>query len=186
MDWGTVAQLLFNGLYVFDQDKNLVPDLADGMPDISSDGLAYTVHLKTGVMFHNGRELTAADVKFSIERNSKPNSGSWNATQPMQNVVGGPAVIDGSADTADGIKAVDDHTVEFDLLSPDAYFVNSLTLVTNSIVPQEVVEAEGEDFGFKPVGTGPFMFGEWTPGQKITFIRNPNYFVPGLPYLDEH
>jgi peptide/nickel transport system substrate-binding protein len=184
MDWGTVAQLLYNGLYVFDAENNLVPDLAADLPEISEDGLVYTIPLKEGVLFHNGRELVADDVKYSIERNAMPNSGSWNATQPMQNVVGGQAIIDGTAETADGIVVVDDHTVEFTLVEPNAYFLHSLTLVTNFIVPSEVVEEWGEDFSFHPVGTGPFMMSEWTPGERVVFDRNPDYFIEGLPYLD--
>ena len=184
MDWGTAAQLLYNGVYVFDQENNLVPDLADGMPEISEDGLTYTVHLKEGVLFHNGRELVADDVKYSIERNAKPDSGTWNASAPLSNIVGGQAVIDGEADTAEGIVVVDDHTLEFHLVEPDAYFTTSFTLVTNFIVPREVVEEFGEDYSFNPVGTGPFQFVEWTPGERVVFERNPDYFVEGLPYLD--
>lgn len=184
MDWGTSAQLLYNGLYIFDLDNNLVPDLAAEMPEISEDGLTYTVPLKEGVLFHNGRELVADDVKYSIERNAKPDSGTWNASSPMSNIVGGQAVIDGEAETAEGIEVVDDHTIRFHLEEPDAYFTTGFTLVTNFIVPQEEVEAHGEDFSFNPVGTGPFMLSEWTPGQQVVFERNPDYFVEGRPYLD--
>jgi ABC-type transport system substrate-binding protein len=185
MDWGTAAQLLFNGLYVFDENNELVPDLAAAMPEISDDGRTYTVRLKEGILFHNGRELVAEDVKYSIERNAKPDSGSWNATAPLANIVGGQAVIDGEAGTAEGIRVIDDQTIEFELVEPDAYFVHSLTLVTNFIVPREEVEKHGEDFGFNPVGTGPFKFKEWVAGEQVVFERNPDYFVEGLPYLDE-
>jgi ABC-type transport system substrate-binding protein len=184
MDWGTAAQLLYNGLYVFDASNNLVPDLAADMPEISDDGLVYTVPLKEGVLFHNGREFVAADAKFSIERNAKPDSGSWNATSPMKNIVGGQEVIDGAAETADGIEVVDDHTVRFTLVQPDAYFIHALSLVTNFIVPPEEVERLGEDFSFEPVGTGPFKLVEWTPGERVVFERNADYFIEGLPYLD--
>jgi peptide/nickel transport system substrate-binding protein/oligopeptide transport system substrate-binding protein len=93
-------------------------------------------------------------------------------------------VLDGTADTAEGITVVDDYTVEFQLVNPDAYFVHALSLVTNFIVPQEEVDAKGEDFSFEPVGTGPFSLTEWTPGERVVFERNSNYFVEGLPYLD--
>lgn len=184
MDWGTAAQLLYNGLYIFDAKNNLVPDLADGMPEISDDGLIYTIHLKEGILFHNGREFVADDVKYTLERNAKPDSGTWNASAPLSNIVGGQAVIDGEADTAEGIVVVDPHTIEFHLVEPDAYFITSFTLVTNFIVPQEVVEEFGEDYSFNPVGTGPFRLVEWVPGERVTFERNPDYFVEGLPYLD--
>ena len=184
MDWGTAAQLLYNRLYTFDADDNLVPDLAADMPEISEDGTVYTVSLKEGVLFHNGRELVAEDVKYSLERNAKPDSGTWNATAPLSNVVGGQAVIDGEAETAEGIRVVDDYTIEFTLVEADAYFVHGLTLITNSIVPQEVVEEFGEDFSFNPVGTGPFQFVEWLPGERLEFARYEDYFEEGKPYLD--
>jgi ABC-type transport system substrate-binding protein len=185
MDWGTAAQLLFNGLYIFDPENNLAPDLAAAMPDISDDGLTYTVALKQGVLFHNGRELVAEDVKYSLERNARPDSGTWNATAPLEKIVGGQAVIDGEAETAEGIRVIDDYTLEFKLVEPDAYFIHGLSLVTNFIVPREEVEKYGEDFSFNPVGSGPFKLVEWSPGEQIVFERNPNYFVEGLPYLDK-
>lgn len=185
MDWGTAAQLLFNGVYVFDENNNLAPDLAADMPEISEEGRLYTVRLKEGVLFHNGRELVAEDVKYSLERNAKPDSGTWNATAPLSNIVGGQAVIDGEAESAEGIRVIDDHTLEFELVEADAYFIHGFILVTNFIVPREAVEEHGEDFGFNPVGTGPFMLTEWTAGEQVVFERNPNYFIEGLPYLDK-
>jgi ABC-type transport system substrate-binding protein len=184
MDWGTAAQLLYNGLYVFDKEMKLAPDIAAEMPKVSSDGLVYTVALKRGVKFHNGREVVAADFKYSMERNAMKDSGSWAPAVPLKNIVGGQDVIDGKAKQAEGIKVVDDYTIEFRLIKPDVYFVNSLTMVTNYAVPREEVEKWGADYGFHPVGTGPFVFKEWIPSQKLVFARNPNFFKKGLPYLD--
>lgn len=185
MDWGTTSQLIHDGLYAYDESEVLIPELADGFPEVSGDGLVYTIHLKQGVLFHNGREMVADDVKYSIERNAKPDSGTWNATTPMSNVLGGQALIDGEAETAEGIRVIDDYTVEFTLLNPDAYFETSFTMVTNHIVPREEVERWGEDYSFHPVGTGPFMLTEWVAGERLVFEKNPNYHVEGLPYLDK-
>ncbi len=185
MDWGSVALVLYNGLYIFDLNNNLVPELADGMPQVSADRLVYTIKLKKGVQFHNGRELKAADVKYSIERNAMPESKSWAATEPMAFLVGGKDVLDGKAKEANGIKVVDDYTIQFTLNQPFAYFPHSLTQTTNFVVPREEVEKWGKDYQFHPVGTGPFKMVEWIPKQKVTFTRNPNYFKKGLPYLDK-
>lgn len=184
MDWGSVALLLYNGLYVFDSSNNLVPDLADGLPQVSADRLVYTIKLKKGVQFHNGRELKSADVKYSIERNAMPATKSWAATEPMSFLVGGKDVLDGKAKEASGIQVMDDYTLQFTLTKPYAYFPHSLTQTTNLVVPREEVEKWGKDYQFHPVGTGPFKMVEWTPKQKVTFTRNPNYFKKGLPYLD--
>jgi peptide/nickel transport system substrate-binding protein len=185
MDWGSVALVLYNGLYVFDTTNTLVPDIADGMPQVSSDGTVYTIKLKKGVQFHNGRELKAADIKYSIERNAMPETKSWAATDPMSSVVGGKDVLDGKAKEASGIKVVDDYTIQFTLTAASPYFPYSLTQTTNFIVPREEVEKWGKDYPFHPVGTGPFKMTEWIPKQKVTFVRNATYFKKGLPYLDK-
>jgi oligopeptide transport system substrate-binding protein len=184
LDWGAVNKILYNPLYRFQTDGKIGPDLASALPSVSADGLVWTIKLKQGVKFSNGREFIADDVKYSMERNAMPDSGTWNATAPMANVVGGQAIIDGKAKTADGIKVVDRYTVQFTLNKVDAYFLSTLTLTTNLIVPKEEVDKWGKDFGFHPVGTGPFILKEWTPKQKIVFVRNPNYFEAGKPYLD--
>lgn len=185
VDWGNVALLVYNGLYAFDRNNNLVPELAEGMPTVSANGLVHTIKLKKGVLFHNGRELKAADVKYSIERNAKPDSGTWSAAMPMKYIVGGQALMEGKAQEASGIKVVDDYTIEFTLAEPYAYLPHALAQATNLIVPREEVEKWGQDYRFHPVGTGPFMLSEWIPKQKAVFKRNPKYFKAGLPYLDE-
>ncbi len=185
MDWGTVALVLYNGLYVFDTNNKLSPDLADGAPQVSSDGTVYTIKLKKGVQFHNGRELKAADVKYSYERNAMPETKSWSASDLMASVVGGKDILDGKAKEASGIKVVDDYTIQITLTTASQYFTYALAQTNNFIVPREEVEKWGKDYQFHPVGTGPFKLAEWTPKQKVTFVRNANYFKKGLPYLDK-
>ncbi len=185
MDWGTVALVLYNGLYVFDTSNKLVPDLADGAPQVSSDGTVYTIKLKKGVQFHNGRELKAADVKYSYERNAMPETKSWSASDLMASVVGGKDILDGKTKEASGIKVVDDYTIQITLTAASQYFTYALAQTNNFIVPREEVEKWGKDYQFHPVGTGPFKLAEWIPKQKVTFVRNANYFKKGLPYLDK-
>ena len=93
-------------------------------------------------------------------------------------------MTDGSATTMDGITAVDDGTVKFTLTQPDATFLNVLALNFASAVPKEAVEAEGADFGKKPVGSGAYILKEWITGQHLVFVRNPEYFRQ-RPNLDQ-
>lgn len=79
---------------------------------------------------------------------------------------------------------LDPQTIRFTITQPDASFLNVVALNFSFIVPKEEVEKWGEDFGHHPVGTGPFAFKEWQPGQKLVFERNAGYFKPELPYLD--
>ncbi|MBB3456899.1 ABC-type transport system substrate-binding protein [Rhizobium sp. BK313] len=160
----------------------LKPSLAESY-DVSPDGKTYTFKLHTGVKFTNGREVTAADVKYSIERAVNPKTQSPGAGF-FHSIVGADAMTAGTAQALDGIKVVDDHTVQFTLVQPDATFLNVLALNFASVVPKEAVEAAGGDFGKKPVGSGAFILKEWTVGQRLVFARNPDYFIKDRPHID--
>ena len=160
----------------------LEPSLATSY-EISPDGLTYTFKLNPKAKFTNGRKVVAADVKYSIERAVNPKTQGPGAGF-FHSIVGADKVTDGSATTMDGITAVDDETVKFTLTQPDATFLNVLALNFASAVPKEVVEAEGADFGKKPVGSGAYILKEWITGQHLVFVRNPEYFRQ-RPNLDQ-
>ncbi|PBC06832.1 ABC transporter substrate-binding protein [Mesorhizobium sp. WSM3859] len=160
----------------------LGPSLADSY-DVSDDGKVYTFKLHPGVKFTNGRAVTAADVKWSIERAVNPKTQGPGAGF-FHSIVGADKMTAGAADTMDGITAVDDHTVKFTLSQPDATFLNVLALNFASVVPKEAVEAAGGDFGKHPVGSGAFTLKEWTIGQRLVFVKNPDYFIKERPHVD--
>ncbi len=160
----------------------LEPSLATSY-EISPDGLTYTFKLNPKAKFTNGRKVVAADVKYSIERAVNPKTQGPGAGF-FHSIVGADKMTAGSATTMDGIVAVDDETVKFTLTRPDATFLNVLALNFASAVPKEVVEAEGADFGKKPVGSGAFKLKEWITGQRLVFDRNPDYFRQ-RPNLDQ-
>jgi len=133
----------------------------------------YIFKLKKGVRWHpkppvNGRELTADDIKFTYERylaTTNPNRGTLEAL--------------------DKIEVVDKHTVKFTMKEPFAWFVDALASTSTWIVAKESVEKFGDLK--KPesvIGTGPWMLERYEPGTRMSFVRNPNYFVPGLPFVD--
>jgi ABC-type transport system substrate-binding protein len=185
-------RLVFEQLLGYDAGTTLVPLLADGMPTVSDDGKTYTFKLHSGVNFVNEdgsvlRPMTADDVVYSINRvlnpklkpNPSPVSGGF-----FGNIVGADKVLDGSAETASGIKAVDASTVEFQLNKADQTFLNVLATPFGSIVPKELAGDDATAFSAKPVGTGPYLFKSYTKGQGATFVKNPAYWQPGQPYLD--
>jgi peptide/nickel transport system substrate-binding protein len=134
----------------------------------------YVFKLKKGVRWHpkppvNGRELTAEDVRYTYDRflNIK-----GNANRPVLEMV-------------DKVEAVDKYTVKFTLKEPNAWFVERLASTSTWIVAKESVDQHGDLR--KPesvVGTGPWILERYEPNVRITFVRNPNYFVSGLPYAD--
>jgi ABC-type transport system substrate-binding protein len=183
-DWWSAGMLLYNQLYFFDHEGSFYADLAAADPEISEDGLVYTIPLRQGVKFHNGREMVADDVKFSLERQLWPEVYSWGKTY-MDNVVGYQAVIDGTSKELEGIVVVDPYTVRITLEQAQAVFPALLSMSMNAIVPRQEVLDAGEAWGVTTViGTGPFRFVEWRAGERAVYERNPEYFKAGLPYLE--
>lgn len=185
-DWTNwpAEKMVFDALLDYDDTTTIVPQLAAEMPQVSADASVYTFKLRRGVKFHNGRELKADDVAYSITRVLNPETKSPGAGFFM-GIKGAQEFADGQAESVAGIRVIDDYTIEFTLSNPDVTFLNKMALNFAFIVPKEEVERFGENFGHNPVGTGPFIFREWTSGQQLVFERNPDYFMEGLPYLDK-
>jgi ABC-type transport system substrate-binding protein len=162
---------------------NLVPHLAESYT-ISSDGKTYTFKLRRGVKFHNGREVEAADVQYTLERVLNPKTQSPGAGF-YTGIAGSKAFADGKAKTLAGVKVPDRYTVSITLDKPNAAFLHVMALNFAHVVPKEAVVKAGADFGHKPVGTGAFMVKEWVLGQRLVLVRNPNYFIKGRPYLNQ-
>lgn len=164
----------------------LVPDLAVRMPTISTDGLHYTFTLRHGVMFQApvNREVTAADVKYSIERAlSAQTQGPMYQSPFWSALAGTDAFWNKKAPHISGIVVADRYTVRFDLSQPSLSFLNVLAMPFADVVPHEWVAKEGAKFGHNPVGTGAYTLQKWVPGQELVLQRNPHYFHAGLPYI---
>jgi peptide/nickel transport system substrate-binding protein len=148
------------------------PDLAESWTQ--QNDTTYVFKLRKGVRWHpkppvNGRELTADDVKYTYERFL---TITGNPNKPVLEYV-------------DRIEAVDKHTVKFTLKEPNAWFLDLLASTSTWIVAKECVEKFGDLKKVESVvGTGPWMLERWEPNVKLVYVRNPNYFVPGLPYAD--
>ena len=185
-DWQNWSMIksLYDGLMDYEPGTtNLRAGLAESY-ELSADGLTYTFHLRPGVLFSNGREMVADDVKYSLDRVTTPATQS-PAAGFFGSIAGFAEMMDGSAASLSGITVVDPATVQITLSRPDATFLHVMALNFAAVVAKEGVEAAGEDFGKMPMGTGAFTLAEWTIGQRLVFARNPNYWRAGLPYLDQ-
>jgi ABC-type transport system substrate-binding protein len=182
-DWWSAGMVLFNQLYFYDKDGNFYADLAADLPQISDDGMVYSIPIRQGVKFHNGRGLVADDVKFTLERQLWPEVYSWGKSY-MENIVGYDEVIAGTSKELSGIKVVDDYTVEVTLKKPQAVFPALLSMSMNGIIPHAESQEAGDEWGYTVViGTGPFKFVEWVAGEKAIYERNPDYHR-GAPYIE--
>ncbi|ABR60586.1 ABC transporter substrate-binding protein [Sinorhizobium medicae] len=184
-DWQNWSMIksLFDGLMDYvPGTTELRPDLAEAY-EISGDGKIFTFKLRQGVKFHNGRELTAEDVKYSIERVVNPTTQSPGAGF-FSSIKGFEDVSAGKGGDLSGIAVQDPHTIRFELSRPDATFLHVMALNFAHVVPKEEVEKHGADFGKNPVGSGAFKLAEWTLGQRLVFERFADYWNEGLPKLD--
>jgi peptide/nickel transport system substrate-binding protein len=147
---------------------NIVPDLAKSWE--IADETTYVFYLHKGIMFHDGTECTAEDVKFSIERIIDPKTASPGRDKFV---------------LISEIVAIDPYTVKIKTEKPFAPFMSYLTNTRNraQIVSKKAVEKYGTEFGMHPVGTGPFVFKEWRPGATVEVERFDQYFKKNLPYL---
>ena len=181
-DWQNWSMIksLYDGLMDYvPGTTTLRPGLAESY-EISPDGLVYTFTLRSGVKFHNGREMTAEDVKYSLDRvtnpeTQSPGAGFFGAIAGFE--AAGPGGLS-------GVEVTGPLTVKITLSRPDATFLHVMAINFASVVAKEAVEAAGADFGKMPVGTGAFKLAEWTLGQRLVFEKNPDHWRAGVPFLD--
>lgn len=164
-----LSALVYSGLFKYDSDGKLIPDLAEGY-EISDDKLTYTVHLKKDVKWHDGEPFTSDDVLFTIQAVQDPIFKS-PLRQNWQGV---------------GIETEDENTVRFILQSPYVFFLNNLSV---GILPRHIWEMVAPanfplaEYNLRPVGTGPFKFSDFekdADGNILSYDleANENYFGP--------
>jgi peptide/nickel transport system substrate-binding protein len=146
----------------------------DGLAEeisVNERGDQWTIRVRDGIEFHNGKTVGAADVRYSLQRLISPKAA-----------IGGQALL--ASIDPQRIKKLDKRTVRLTLKTPDGTILDALTLYTNGIVP---VGYSPNGFGkANPnVGTGPYKIQSFTPGQQSVHVRNPNYWRSGQPYFDK-
>lgn len=154
---------MYDSLLTWSNDYVLENLMAEEVT-VNDDASVWTVRLKDGIEFHNGKTVTADDVIWSYKRiidPKEPKTGAANLAQLK----------------ASGMRKVDDRTVEFTLTKPNAVFDEALGYYINCIMPQDWDAKQ-------PVGTGPFKLTKFQPGEQFEFVRNENYFGQ-VPFVDD-
>jgi oligopeptide transport system substrate-binding protein len=195
-----ISQNMFDGLVKFNENLNIVADLASAVPTPSADGLTYTFKLRTDVTFSNGDKFTSKDVLYS-----------WNRAAAMQGAYAtNLSAIDGystvSTNTASGaaleallekndpsvtlkgLTAPDASTVQVKLASPAGWFLTAIALAgtTGDIVDQNTVKQDFDNWWTNPataIGTGPFKMTARVPKQSVDFAAVPNWWGSPKPTL---
>ncbi|MEO0425840.1 MAG: ABC transporter substrate-binding protein [Pseudomonadota bacterium] len=167
---GLVAPKIYDGLFDYDNDLNIVPALATSY-EVSEDGKTVTFKLREGVKWHDGEDFTSEDVQFTImEVLKKVHPRGPNSFREVTS-----------------IDTPDDFTAVFNLANPAPYMLRALSGYESPIVPKHLLEGQDPrtaDLANNPVGTGAYKFTEWKKGQFVRLDKNENYWREGLPYLD--
>ena len=149
--------------------NTLVPAVAAALPEVSSDGLTYTVQIRPGLKFSNGAPLTANDVKYTFYRMVKINGAGADYFSPIKGV---EAALKGKAKEISGITASGD-TLTFKLTHPVGGFVQLLSLQFSCPVPAGTPVKRNETG--KIPSNGPYMVESYTPRRELVIVRNPNF-----------
>jgi peptide/nickel transport system substrate-binding protein len=163
-----VTTNLFNRLISLSADGNVVPELAERW-DESDDGLTYTFYLRPDVRWHDGRTLTAEDVRLTLLRVKQESANRDVAARIAE------------------VTAPQSRVIVVRLDRPWAAFLPSFAWYGTSILPAHIYGAgawANHPANLKPIGTGPFKLKLWEPGKRIVIEKNDDYFGPG-PYLDQ-
>lgn len=189
---------VFDTLYTYKylrRPYELKPNLAAAMPQVSDDGLTYVIKLKRGVHFHphaafangQGREVTAEDFVYSVKRSFDPKTGASGAWLWQGKIKGLNEWKAAGADynqPVSGLQAIDSHTVKIELEKPYPQLVYTLAMGFSAVVPREVVEQLGQEFGSKPVGSGPFILDKFD-SEVAYFSKNPDFRKEPLDIVAE-
>ena len=171
---GAIAAKLFNGLVRIGPGLRIIPDIAARW-EVSKDGLVYTFFLRRGVTFSNGREVTAADFKYSFQRLLSPRTLSPNRWV-LEAISGARAFSGGRAASVAGIKAEGRYELSLRLSHPFSPFLKLLAMTAAYVVPGGAGRP-GSHFFEHPVGTGPFVVQSWRRGRELVLKARPDYFA---------
>ncbi len=173
------SRIFFEPLAGWDKEGNLIPQLAAEVPSkanggLSADGKEVTWKLKRNVKWHDGKPFTADDVIFTAEYAADPATAAYT-TGAYSNIK---------------VEKIDDHTVKITFKEPTPFWADPFVGVTGQILPKhhfgEYKGAKSREApaNLKPVGTGPYKFVDFKPGDILTGERNPDYHIPNQPFFD--
>ncbi len=172
-------QMLFDRLYDYKTNTTEIqPEAAASMPQVSGSGKVYTIAIRPGMTFDNGKPVTAADFVYTFSRICNPATkspvvGFWNVVQ------GCTAFAKHPTGSVSGIKALSTLKLQITLTQSDAAFRYVLAMPHASVIPT----GTGAQQAQHPLGSGPFEMVSYTPGQSIVLKRNPHYWDKSLPYV---
>ncbi len=186
LDGGNMILHAFECLLTLDKDGKPKAGQAEKW-ESSKDSLTWTFHLRDGLKWSDGSDLTANDYVYSFKRVADPNTGAPYAATVLGMVEGFEEANKGDLDKL-AVTALDEKTVQIKLSAPCTYFDRVIAFATLSPVNQATIEAKGDSWATAPesyISNGPFKITEWVPGSYITMSKNENYWDKDSIKLDE-
>ena len=165
---------IFSGLVALDHDLKPVPDIAQRW-ERDDDGTTYTFYLRRDARFHDGREVTARDFKYSWERACDPATNSTTAEIYLGDIIGVKEVLSGEATEISGVEVIDDYTLRVKIDAPKVYFLSKLTYPVAYAVDRANVESDPQ-WWRDPNGSGLFRLKEWKEDEVLILERNEKYY----------
>ena len=156
-----LPDIIFSGLMKYNSKGEPVPDLTESY-DFDQDSLTYTFHLRQGVKWHDGKDFTADDVKFTLDTLTSNKDLEASITDNYKEIA--------------SVEVADPLTVKVKLAKPNAAMLNYLTI---GILPKHLLEGKDimtDEFNRHPIGTGRYKFGSWDKGQSIIVAKNDDYY----------
>ncbi len=189
-----LLQQVYEGLVTWNEQNRVEPLLAERW-DIQDGGRTYVFYLKKGAKFHSGREVTAEDFKWTIERNTDPAFKSPTADTYLGEILGVRDKVAGRAKEVRGMQVVDTYTLKIQIDKPRPYFLGKLTYIVSAVVDKDVVPAKARDehgnWDWPEInsvetmgGTGPFRAETYIPEQLIVLAANKDYHG-GAPNIEK-
>ena len=185
VDGGNMLLHSFECLLAVDENGQLVPGQAESW-ETSEDGLTWTFHLRDGLKWSDGSDLTANDFVYSWKRVCDPMVAAPYAETVLSMVEGYDKAIEGDLDALQ-VVAQDDNTLVVTLSTPCSYFGSLAAFATLSPVQEATVTANGDAWATSAatyISNGPFYVSEWVPGSYIMMTKNPYYWNADAIKLD--
>ena len=173
---------VYEGLVSYGEDNKIRPQLAESWT-LENGGRTYVFKLRADAKFHNGAPVTAADFKWTLERNCNKSFTSATAGSYLTDIVGVSDCLAGKTDKISGVEVVDDHTLKITIDQPRAYFLGKLSYPCAYVLPRATTPAKEISTVAQAVGTGPFRVESFASDQEIRLAANPNYYL-GAPKLE--
>lgn len=173
---------IYEGLVAYGEQNKIEPRIAESYssPD---NGKTWIFKLRHGVKFHNGREVTAEDFSWTLDRNCSKEFASPTASDYLSDIAGVADRLSGKADHISGVTAVDPHTLKITLDHPRPYFIGKLTYPCAFVLCKEAVGSGSIDKPEQAVGAGPFKVESYAPQQQVNLVAFGDYYA-GKPTVE--